>query len=150
MWLAGCVGVLGRRLRSTCKCGSVFQSNRNTRSPSPLQSVSHSLQHCSWRGFNSGFSFPQQAPSLLCRHELECFLQREKCFNVFSCDPVSTLFFLLWKAKASYVIAGSHRLQPEGPAALRGGMAQCDWSQPSHIAGQNWAPFEGLPVEAGS
>lgn len=81
----------------------------------------------------------------MCRHELECFLQKEKYFNVLNCDLISTLFSLFWKAKTSYVTARSHRLQPEGQAALQGGMSLCDWSQPSPTLGQNWALFEGLP-----
>lgn len=60
-------------------------------------------------GSKSCFSFPQQATSLVCRHELEHFLQKEECFSVLNSNLFHFhLFFpLFWKAKTSYLTAGS-------------------------------------------
>lgn len=51
-------------------------------------------------GSNSCFSFPQQATSLVCRHELERFLQKEECFSVLNSNLSHFhLFFFILESK---------------------------------------------------
>lgn len=52
-------------------------------------------------GSKSCFSFPQQATSLVCRHELEHFLQKEECFSVLNSNlfHFHLFFFLILESK---------------------------------------------------
>lgn len=103
MWLAAVWESWGEACTALGSVGLCFNQTEINK-PSPSHSLAQSLQHSSVRRFRF-VCLPQQATSFVCRHELEHFVQKEKCFVHSSF--VSTLFSLFWKAKTSYLTAES-------------------------------------------